>query len=284
MKTFYTIIGLMGIFFFSIPIHLFAAEYNPDAIEVDTLPECDQSVVNNVYALSTDNHYWKCNYVPGELRNLQVGDMIQNQILYFNIPDNFYTDNYFTGYNQDYLIISWDSAQVSPVSSVSNTRTTQIYVRKVSNGNFFVYVGGENSRYKSIYSYLNGQLTQNLSEFDLSTNVNLNNYASYPIAWIDSSNPLYQYVKISTVGRYEYEDQGEIPVLYTYDDKDFYLFYSFSMIANLDIFSNYDFISFTDYQKVVVTIGFNVLYIGVLIFFGAVLYKVIARIIRFIIG
>ena len=97
---FYTIIGLIGLFFFCLPIRLFAAtEYNPDAIHVDSLPECSQQVVNNVYALSSDNHYWKCNVVGGGLRNIQVGDILKDKILYFDFPDDIRIDSYFTQYS-----------------------------------------------------------------------------------------------------------------------------------------------------------------------------------------
>lgn len=285
-SNFYTIVGLIGLFFFSLPIRLFAAtEYNPDAIHVDSLPVCDQSIVNNVYALSTDNHYWKCNLIPGGLRNIQVGDVLKDKVLYFSFPDEIRSDSYyvFGNTNNRYYVFSSDPNWDMNSLYDSNDKA-QIYVTAVNNGNFTIMLGGTNTNRVNLYLYVNRNLSTNISQYDLSSNFNVNNLFSNPIAKIDFNNPAYQYIKISLDDRYEYVDQGEIPVLYTYDDKDFYLFYDFGMIANLDIFSNYDFTSFTDYQKVVVVIGFNVFYIAILCFFGAILYKTIARIIRFILG
>lgn len=261
MKNFYTIIGLIGIFFFTLPMRIFAAtEYNPDAIEVDTLPECNQQVVDNVYALSSDNHYYKCNFVPGGLRNIENGDLLYHKTLYLSFPDNF-GDGCTAGTTYFFKVGFINFKQLCD-----------------STINYF-YVNYEYSSTR-VYLYSNSSLT-NPTEYYIDDSM-FNSLGA--VSNVNSSAPAYQYIKIATGGSYEYEDQGVIPELYTYDDKDFYLFYDYSMIANLDIFSNYDFTSFTDYQKLVITIGFNVLYLGVLMFFGAVLYKVIARIVRFIIG
>lgn len=298
-SNFYTIVGIIGLFFFSLPIRLFAAtEYDPGAIHVDTLPECNQSVVNNVYALSTDNHYWKCNLIPGGLRTLEVGDDLKDiSKFYFNFPE---TQDFFNALNNYYPYDSARGGFVQDNMFIITESAPSNYGQNVTM-NFFVYAYESTNRiigFRSnnsptyFFQYMNGSVSRNWDYMDFpydSRSYDYSSHANYvsgasKIISIDKNSPVYQYIKISTADRYEYEDLGSIPELYTYEDKDFYLFYDFGMIANLDIFSNYDFTSFTDYQKVVVVIGFNVFYIAILCFFGAIIYKTIARIIRFILG
>lgn len=52
-------------------------------------------------------------------------------------------------------------------------------------------------------------------------------------------------------------------------DEDFYLFYTFNDIKEFNIFEDYDFTSFTDFQKLCIVIGINILY---LLFIGCSIY------------
>ena len=94
----------------------------------------------------------------------------------------------------------------------------------------------------------------------------------------------YHYYQCSFDTEYYYEDLGIIPQTFHYSDKDFYLFYDFATISEFDIFESYDFTSFTDYQKLSVVIGFNILFVIILAFFVSIIYKVVARFFRFILG
>lgn len=60
------------------------------------------------------------------------------------------------------------------------------------------------------------------------------------------------------------------------------LFYNYSDIIQLDMFSWVDFSSFSPFQQLATTIGFNILFYLFLIIFLSVAYKTICRFLNFI--
>ena len=212
MKTFYTIIGLIGIFFFSIPIHLFAAtEYNPDAIEVDTLPECNQQVVDNVYAYN--NHYWKCNLIPGELRNIQVGDVLLDKSIYFTFPE---TDDFYNSIPSG-NVISFDAVYYTYEGS---SKKSSLAIKRSYFNNLKTLEFNYSALVSPIYIYKEKQ--KQMDSIILSLPLENIYSASFEVLSVDTTNPVYQYIKVAaSESMYEYEEQGEIPSLYTYEDKDY---------------------------------------------------------------
>lgn len=60
------------------------------------------------------------------------------------------------------------------------------------------------------------------------------------------------------------------------------LFYNYSDIIALDMFSWCDFSSFTSFEQLITTIIFNILFYLFLIMFMSIVYKIIVRFINFI--
>lgn len=132
------------------------------------------------------------------LRHIRVGDDLSNKKIYFTIPDNIRSDEFFSQTNVNYFICSnQDMTDITPTNADYNSRPT-IHARKVSNGNFFVYVGGTNNNYTTIYYYVSGSLGYNLSVCDLNGYYSIKNacFVNKPIVWVDTTNPLYNYVWI----------------------------------------------------------------------------------------
>ncbi len=58
--------------------------------------------------------------------------------------------------------------------------------------------------------------------------------------------------------------------------------YDFNYICSLEIFKFIDFSTFTEFEKLISTIGFNILVYLFLIFFCSVVYKTICRLCNYI--
>lgn len=58
--------------------------------------------------------------------------------------------------------------------------------------------------------------------------------------------------------------------------------YDFNYISSLEILSFIDFSTFTEFEKLISTIGFNILVYLFLFFFCSVVYKTICRILNYI--
>lgn len=55
------------------------------------------------------------------------------------------------------------------------------------------------------------------------------------------------------------------------------LIYTFNQISTMTIFNWVDFTTFTDFQSLIITIGFNCLYYIFLIFFCSIVYKTLLK-------
>lgn len=58
--------------------------------------------------------------------------------------------------------------------------------------------------------------------------------------------------------------------------------YDFDYISNLTILNFIDFSTFTEFEKLISTIGYNILFYLFLIFFCSVVYKTICRLCNYI--
>ena len=58
--------------------------------------------------------------------------------------------------------------------------------------------------------------------------------------------------------------------------------YTFEMISNLSFFSTIDFTLFSDFEKVITVISFNLLYYFFLFFVLSLIYKVVCRFLNYI--
>lgn len=58
--------------------------------------------------------------------------------------------------------------------------------------------------------------------------------------------------------------------------------YDFNYISSLEILSFIDFSTFTEFEKLISTIGYNILFYLFLVFFCSVVYKTICRIWNYI--
>ena len=76
-------------------------------------------------------------------------------------------------------------------------------------------------------------------------------------------------------------DEPTIPHI-TISNHDFYLFYDFNTIINFDILSDYDFTSFTDYQKLIVCLLFNLFYILFIFFILYILLKALNKLLSWV--
>jgi hypothetical protein len=171
------------------------------------------------------------------------------------------------------LVSRIDYCYIASGSLYSNSSLTYVHVYELPNY-------GSSSEYSFVFSSGNrlraiatDQLLSNCGNID-------NNNSEYKF---DNNNPVVgNTYSFSTSKRYIYlylhgspgsqgsvtwnsvevvESDPTIPHI-TILDQDFYLFYDFDTISDFDILSSYTFTNFTDFEKLVIVMLFNIFYLG----------------------
>ncbi len=265
MKKLYFTIGLIPILMFCFISNVKAIDVE-GAIEVDTLPTCDSTTKNNVYALSTDGHYHKCNEIGGGFRNILVGDNLKGMTIYYDFPDTFEFYNELVDYYNS-VEITYNSYMLFRGINGNGTDSMWNGFQVHDKGELRMFYYGSKTYSLSVYQ------RYTYSPYTLVTNLSSSTFWDWDciITAINIESPFYQHIKISMETRYSYEDLGEITehIYFNHVNRDFYLFYDYETISNLDIFNTYDFTTFTDFQRLVIVIGFNTFYLG---FLGLCIY------------
>ena len=224
--------------------------YDWEQIEVEELPEASEVTMNKVYVNNDSYYITNSTYLEGTSRPLVVGDNICSGRIYFKGIDSDYY-NSLSSYSYTRIILFTPHISSLPCYVSGNAGKASIRLFGSS-----VYID-----YQSVlpiepyYLDLSSICTEN------SNNILINTIDDNYRSLIDNL------ISFETDGVYTYSWQEVsknqvIEILL--DERDFYLFYSFEDIKNFDILSNYDLESFSDYQKIIVTLGFNSLFLGII--------------------
>lgn len=127
---------------------------------------CNSNEITKVYLGTTEVY---SSSLP-TLRNIVVGDNLSSKVLYFEFPDNMYTE--------------FGSTQGYAIQSGSN------YIGMFISGQFgenkYVFISPPNT---SVYYNSSGTTTTNLATITLPSNFGT-------VTTIDTTKPIYQYIKI----------------------------------------------------------------------------------------
>ncbi len=215
--------------------------------------------------------------------------------------------------------IKADSYTTSPqyIGSIDNCYIANSHFYSSSGYNVLIYRIDVTSDYSSVnipFTFLSGERLRYFTSSELVTTCDINpdfynfsgmgnginnspvidNVYSYDFYWggarPDATFPLYVYMYLGSNGSISWgtdisepEPEPTIPEV-TLPTSDYYLFYDFNTIANFNIFSSYDFTSFTDYEKLMFTIVVNIFYLGFIGFciyiLAKGLYKMISWVFR----
>ena len=267
------------ILFLFVPGFLNAATYYDwDQVQVDTLPEATKDIMNKVYI--KDNKYYVVKETIGEVTPIPLSTNLNTYTLYKAFPDDFtdipeyqallkYTDEYSSYFDlKGIFLINFNLS--------SNSFNLHFYCK--TGTNCYTYTLGNNFSFEYSYDYISPTELE-VTRFSSSR--------SFPDEFKDFILYLYNHISITSLeNTYEWLEVDKYQVKeIKLDERDFYLFYNFEDIKEFNILSNYDLESFTDFQKVVIVLGFNILFLGIIgltiYIFIKLVYKGISMIFKF---
>lgn len=267
------------ILFLFVPGFLNAATYYDwERVQVDTLPEANKENMNTVYI--KDGKYYVVKENSGEVTPIPLSTNLNTYTLYKAFPDDItdileyqallkYTDEYTSYFDlKGIFLINFNLS--------SNSFNLHFYCK--TNTNCYTYTLGNNFSFEYSYDYISP------------TELEVTRYGSsrsFPDEFKDFILYLYNHISITPLeNTFEWLEVDKYQVKeIKLDERDFYLFYNFEDIKEFNILSNYDLESFTDFQKVVIVLGFNILFLGIIglsiYIFIKLVYKGISMIFKF---
>lgn len=267
------------ILFLFVPGFLNAATYYDwERVQVDTLPEANKENMNTVYI--KDGKYYVVKENSGEVTPIPLSTNLNTYTLYKAFPDDFtdipeyqallkYTDEYSSYFDlKGIFLINFNLS--------SNSFNLHFYCK--TGTNCYTYTLGNNFSFEYSYDYISPSQLE-VTRFSSSR--------SFPDEFKGFILYLYNHISITPLeNTYEWLEVDKYQVKeIKLDERDFYLFYNFEDIKEFNILSNYDLESFTDFQKVVIVLGFNILFLGIIgltiYIFIKLVYKGISMIFKF---
>lgn len=284
-------------------------------ISVAELPEASDDTVDKIYDYNNKYFVTEKKYIEGNKRHFQVGDDlakanvcvdfdildVDTAIVFNNISNIFpdYDISYYQNINDsikndfsNFKLDNFNSYSFVTDPTVFNFGTFKFIFN--FNRNFFQFsldfvLSDEVHPYK-LFSYY-GNKNSGSSSFT-SSNILDDNYcfkfnessnsSRTVVSKIDESNLIYNLLYLDIDSGYSYswkEINYSDWYRYTYSDDDLYLFYSFDDISKFNIFSDYDFTTFSDFEKLCITIIINLFFC---IFLGLCIYIIIKVFNKFI--
>lgn len=220
-------------------------------VEVDNLPEAEFDLIGTIY--DYNEKYYVVEEKIGGYRNIEVGDNLYGKALYFEWPQDI-------------------CEHISPRSKGFIFGNSSAY-------QYNFYENSQNGT-SCIVSFAGRDL---LSLTSLYFDDYRNDFCAYSslfctVKSIDEDAYSYQFVKIVTDTTYEWKEISYYDWYeYSQESTDFYLLFNFNDITSFDIFSNYNFSSFTDFEKLTIVFLVNMFFImlvGICIY---ILIKVINK-------
>lgn len=217
---------------------------NYDIVEVEELPTASADTLNKLFKVN--GVYYVTESQEGNYTAIPLNENLNGKTLYFNFPDDLYI-----------YINSTYSSNFGSLFKVENgfwqyNRIGNVSVNAPS-------LGIINTIY--VYDINNNFLIKNLTDYTISEDIIVTQIYDEYINSLISLTPFEVTYSWKIVSSYE---------LGTFDipDQDFYLFFDFDTIKGFDIFSSFNFDSFTDYEKLNITLLLN-------IFFGLFIFLII---------
>lgn len=240
---------IFSIFSFINPLNA-ETYYDYEKIEVESLPEASETTLNKVYIVK--DKYYITKKIDSGYSEIKLGDNLRGKTIYFDLSDPVSVYN-------DLLSTSISSGQ-------------RIYVFRTTAYKDIIYFQYDDSRWK-----LHSSFQYNLVHYDLVNNTYVTGYKNTSITYPDTEdlilNDTYNTYYEEILGKYfsytpfeltfewiEVSKNDVIEIKIPTDD--FYLFYDFDDIRNFNIFESYNFDTFTDFQKLVIVLGINILFLG----------------------
>ena len=279
-------------------------------ISVDKLPEASDNTIDKIYDYNNKYFVTEKKYIEGNKRHFQVGDDLAKTNIcidfaginfdtstVFNLIPSVLSDHDISYYQNinDYINTEFSNFNLNSYNNYnfsSSSYGSFIFKFYINSNNFSFHLQSFFSSTVEIFKYNYSNYRTN--NYDLSNYVNIldENYCFYNnissnstitvVSHIDESNLIYNLLYLDIDSGYSYswkEINYSDWYRYSYSDDDLYLFYSFDDICKFNIFSNYDFTTFSDFEKLCITIIINLFFC---IFLGLCIYIIIKVFNKFI--
>lgn len=252
-----------------IPVLNAQTYYDYEKVEVEELPTASAETTNKVYVKGKS--YYVTEKTLGSVTPMVIGNNMKGVTLYNAIPDNLMEldiwknlDSCKSHYYCKGNIFNYDS-NPSPLT----------FLVDFSNNKFILYFNGKGHQESQLIienNVVTKAFTSSVYEYDLvfTTKYYESTVNGLPelAAFLDY---IYEHVSTSSIDTtYSWKEVRKSDVYeITVKDDDFYFFFSYNDISNFNILSSYDFTNFTDFEKIVIVLGFNIFF---LMFLGFIVY------------
>lgn len=252
-----------------IPVLNAQTYYDYEKVEVEELPTASVDTVDKVYIVGKS--YYVTEKILGSVTPMVIGDNMKGVTLYNAIPDNLMEldvwknlDSCKTHYYCKGNIFNYDKNPSPLTFSVD-----------FSKNKFILYFNGKGSQVSQLIienNVVTKAFTSSVYEYDL---VFTAKYFDYTVRGLPELatflDYIYEHISTSSIDTtYSWKQVNKYDVYeITVKDDDFYFFFSYNDISNFNILSSYDFSNFTDFEKIVIVLGFNIFF---LMFLGFIVY------------
>lgn len=252
-----------------IPVLNAQTYYDYEKVEVEELPTASAETTDKVYIAGKS--YYVTEKTLGSVTPMVIGNNMKGVTLYNAIPDNLMEldiwknlDSCKSHYYCKGNIFNYDR-NPSPLT----------FLVDFSNNKFILYFNGKGHQELQLIienNVVTKAFTSSVYEYDLvfTTKYYESTVNGLPelAAFLDY---IYEHVSTSSIDTtYSWKEIRKSDVYeITVKDDDFYFFFSYNDISNFNILSSYDFTNFTDFEKIVIVLGFNIFF---LMFLGFIVY------------
>lgn len=248
-----------------IPVLNAQTYYNYEKVEVEELPTASAETTDKVYIVGNSYYVTESITLDGSPTYLELGVNYKGQRIYFDYKNPFVEFAYSNCSNC--VWITFDSFYYRGNLNIHGAMFKN-YLTPIIDSSYDV-VGvnlpvGNTGYYLSVKDsyYVISFVSSN--DFIIKSYSSSGTFAAFELDKLFSTTPFYQETTYSWK-EVRKSDVYEITV----KDDDFYFFFSYNDISNFNILSSYDFTNFTDFEKIVIVLGFNIFF---LMFLGFIVY------------
>lgn len=248
-----------------IPVLNAQTYYDYEKVEVEELPTASAETTNKVYVKGKSYYVTESTTLDGSPTYLQLGVNYKGQRIYFDYKNPFVEFAYSNCSNC--VWITFDSFYYRGNLNIHGAMFKN-YLTPIIDSSYDVVgvnLPSSNTGYylsvKDSYYIISFVSTK---DFIIKSYSSGGTFAAFELDKLFSTTPFYQETTYSWK-EVRKSDVYEITV----KDDDFYFFFSYNDISNFNILSSYDFTNFTDFEKIVLVLGFNIFF---LMFLGFIVY------------
>lgn len=281
-------------------------------ISVDELPEASDNTIDKIYDYNNKYFVTEKKYIEGNKRHFQVGDDLAQKYICLDFKElGFNTAEVFnqipnvlkTKDHSFYQNINDTIKNLYPNYNLNSQNTVRfndgsfnlLFRSRININKYdFNFELLAHFHISDTYVFQYNFPNYSTNNYDISSSINIlnDNYCYFNNV---SSNQLYTYVTsidetdlfynllylLDDSGYQYYWKEINYSDWYRFNniDEDLYLFYSFEDISKFNIFSDFDFVSFSDFEKLSITLIINIFYC---LFLGLCIYIIIKIFNKFI--